>query len=142
MYDKRQRGIQQALGQVGMNANRENPYSPFGGNVPAQTLQTLNDGMRGANTMQEPVQPPQQGGLRQLGIPQAQPYAPAPQLPSQQPPMPMPQPTPRQGRYPRPAQGPSQSSLQAVLRSPQFLERLRRRKAMRQAQQNPFNRSY
>lgn len=126
MYDKRQRGLQEAMGRVGMNNQRENPYSPFGGNVPAETLQTLNDVRAAPQPMQQPMErdgryprPPQapqamapqptppgfEQGMRQIGIPQA----PVPQAPQ-------PQMNPR---------------LQQLMQNPRFLEMLRRRRGMR-----------
>lgn len=117
MFDKRQRGIQEAMGRVGMNNQRENPYSPFGGNVPQQTLQELSDyQMQRPEPMQRdgryprpPQQPPQ--ALPQIGIPQAPPPNMAPQLPPQMAPMPQ--------RNPRIAQ---------LLQNPRFLEMMRRRR--------------
>lgn len=109
MYDKRQRGIQEAMGRVGMNNQRENPYSPFGGNVPQQTLQELSSSqMQGATV--PPVQPQ---SMAQIGIPQAPPPQMAPQMPQQP--------------Y-APAARPANPRIAELMRNPRFLEMLRRRR--------------
>lgn len=122
MYDKRQRGIQEAMGRVGMNNQRENPYSPFGGNVPAQTLEDLTPNqMQGASVPMP--QPPMQPSLAQVGIgggpgrlPQAPPQV-RPQM--QQPQQSVASADPMMQRNPRLAQ---------LMKNPRFLEMLRRRR--------------
>jgi hypothetical protein len=127
MYDKRQRGIQEALGTMGVNNQRENPYSPFGGNVPQQTLQQLGD-----QAQQQPMQPMVQRDPTQMADPRAgmlPPKAPPqslsaigqmPQRPIPRAPMPNMAPTmPTMHRNPQ---------LAKLMQNPRFLEMLRRRR--------------
>ena len=108
-YDQRQ-GMQQALAQIGQQRQAANPYSPFQGQVPAQTLQNMGQ---------------QQGPA----IPQAMPQPAAPQIPPQgleglaQRPQMMPR--------PQVPQGDRRAALRERLRDPRFLQMLRQRMAQR-----------
>lgn len=127
-YDNRQRGIQEAMGRIGMNNQRENPYSPFGGNVPAQSLQEMSD----MNQRERETTPMVQQDPTRMADPRAG------QLPPQAPPqslsaigrMPQ-QPLPR---APLPNPAPAMPNLQAnprlasLMKNPRFLEMLRRRR--------------
>ena len=130
MYDKRQRGIETSIAKIGMNNQRENPYSPFGGNVPAQSLQEMSDmNQRERETtpmvQQDPTRmaDPRVGQLPPQAPPQSlsaigrMPQQPVPRAPlPQQPQMPNVQANPRLAR---------------LMKDPRFLEMLRRRRGMR-----------
>lgn len=134
MWDKRQRGIENTMAHAGMNNQRENPYSPFGGNVPAQSLQEMSDmnqrerettpmvqqdptRMADPRAGQLPPQAPPQS-LSAIGRMPQQPMPRAP-LPNMAPPMPQQRPMPDLSRNPRFAR---------LMQNPRFMEMLRRRR--------------
>jgi hypothetical protein len=134
MYDKRQRGIQEAMGRIGMNNQRENPYSPFGGNVPQQSLQEIGDRAERErqNTsmiQQDPTRmaDPRAGQLPPQAAPQSlsavgrMPQQPIPRapMPNMAPPIPQQRPMPDLSQNPR---------LAKLMQNPRFMEMLRRRR--------------
>lgn len=130
MWDKRQRGIENTMSRAGMNNQRENPYSPFGGNVPAQSLQEMSD----MNQRERETTPMVQQDPTRMADPRAG------QLPPQAPPQslsaigripqqPLPRaPLPQQPVMPNVQANPR---LARLMKNPRFLEMLRRRRGMR-----------